>query len=536
MSWHLPHRLTPMHHAVSIALLYSISSVALPAVAQAATIGKTVITSAQHEPLAATITVTDIDATDFSAALANASVYQQMGLTPTDSMSVRFVPTSETSGQVVISTTKPISKPFADVVLALEDKGKRNVVPKTLLMPLNNSAPIKPSNQITASQKPDLPVVSAPESTPLVVKREAPPALGSSKVTKDAISAAASNSNPKINAANTGASKPASASTNKSTDISAKAPSTSTTDKQLDILSVEVTRKIKAHNEKVDEVQNQPSLLAKENPADTQAAEPLTAESSKDKDSTKPADEVTLDSESKDSEPKPDLQAADTTEQPIAKPPKAEPAKPQPTASETAASSYTVQSNDNLWIISQHIAKKNNLDIQTVMSEIQEQNPDAFVNQDPSQLKANAQLSLPNYQVVPSQKNIQTAIMAQRQQLEKPATEKTKTAAPKEEKAKAAQTPPKKTTQTLPQGRFSVVAPGTDGTADGTQNKAATATGTRLNNDIFNTLKASRQRNATQAKRLNATNSALSDYTQKLQLQNQKLADLEARLKKLRNQ
>ena len=528
MSWHLPHRLTPMHHAVSIALLYSISSVVLPAVAQAATIGKTTITSAQHEPLAATITVTDIDAADFSAGLANASVYQQMGLTPTDSMSVRFVPTSETSGQVVITTTKPISMPFTDVVLALEDKGKRNVVPKTLLMPLNNSTPIKPSNQITASQKPDLPVVSAAESTPLVVKREAPPALGSSKVTDDAKSAAASNSNPKVNAANTGVSKPATAAT-KSADISAKAPSTSTTDKQLDILSVEVTRKIKAHNEKVDEVQKEDSI-------DKQAAEPLTADISKAKDSTKPADEVTVDSKSKDSEPQPDLQASGTTEKPVAKPPKPEPSKQQPTASETAASSYTVQSNDNLWIISQHIAKKNNLDIQTVMSEIQQQNPDAFVNQDPSQLKANAQLSLPNYEVVPSQKNIQTAIMAQRQQLDKPAKEKAKTAVPKKEKAKSAQTPRTKTTQTLPQGRFSVVAPGTGGTADGTQNKAAAATGSSLNNDIFNTLKASRQRNATQAKSLNATNSALSDYTQKLQLQNQKLADLEARLKKLRNQ
>ena len=49
--------------------------------AQAATIGKTVITSAQHEPLAASIMVTDIKTADFSASLANSTIYQQMGLT-----------------------------------------------------------------------------------------------------------------------------------------------------------------------------------------------------------------------------------------------------------------------------------------------------------------------------------------------------------------------------------------------------------------------------------------------------------------------
>ena len=55
MSCHLSYRLTTVHRAISMALLYSVGYVALTSNAQAATIGKTVVTSAQHEPLAASI-------------------------------------------------------------------------------------------------------------------------------------------------------------------------------------------------------------------------------------------------------------------------------------------------------------------------------------------------------------------------------------------------------------------------------------------------------------------------------------------------
>jgi pilus assembly protein FimV len=203
-----------------------------------------------------------------------------------------------------------------------------------------------------------------------------------------------------------------------------------------------------------------------------------------------------------------------------------------------------------LWIISQQIAEKNNIDIQTVMAQIQDQNPDAFVEQDASRLRNNVQLDLPSYDVVPSQQSLQTAIVAQRQQYQEP--EKTETRAEQKQAAKdkaaskakseatkaskRADKPAVTKTQTLPQARFSVLAPGRDGSADGTQTKAAAETGDGLSTDILATLKASRQRNATQAKRLNATNSSLGSYTKKLQLQNRKLAELEARLKKLRNQ
>ena len=81
-----------------------------------------------------------------------------------------------------------------------------------------------------------------------------------------------------------------------------------------------------------------------------------------------------------------------------------------------------------------------------------------------------------------------------------------------------------------------MLAPGRDGSADGTQTKAAAATGSGLSTDILATLKSARQNTADQAKRVATTRNTLGSYAQKLQLQNQKLAELEARLKKLRNQ
>ena len=81
-----------------------------------------------------------------------------------------------------------------------------------------------------------------------------------------------------------------------------------------------------------------------------------------------------------------------------------------------------------------------------------------------------------------------------------------------------------------------MLAPGRNGNADGTQATSAAVTGNGLSTDILATLKASRQSTAAQAQQLSKTSSALDSYTRKIQLQNQKLAELQARLKKLRNQ
>ncbi len=579
MSWHISHRLTTIHRAVTAALLCSLGSAALFTNAYAANLGKTTIMSAQHEPLAASIVVTDIQSASFSASLANPNIYQRMGLTPTDSMTIRFKPTTATSGELVISTTQPVSKPFADVVLALNDGGKRNMVPKTLLMPLDSKLPMKPTNNlVTSAVKPNLPVVSTTNAKPLTVRQGMPPPLLSNKTVQAPTLSPSSIQAPSVQASNaqarpslsllpmpllmsqeraldnspftkensadssnnsipnTRASTGPNAVTANESSVATSSPvansiddsvrnsvalppaPVNTIDKQLEILNVQVTRQIKPRD-----VQNNIAASAQ---APISSNAPDSAASGETTDGITAASSVPT---------------AATPQTSVAQ--TATPSTTSSSAEDTV--SYTVQRNDNLWIIAQQVAERNDVDIQTVMTQIKTQNPDAFINNDSDQLRANASLRLPSYDVVPSQQSLQAAINAQRQAARasrpKPSTaakspKNTTTAAAQSETAKREQKPAVTTVKTLPKAQFSVLAPGRDGSADGTQTKAAAATGNGLSTDILATLKSTRQSTAMQAKRLSETSSALNSYTRKLQLQNQKLADLQARLKKLRNQ
>lgn len=596
MSCHLSRRLTTVHRAVSMALFCSVGSAVLVPSVQAATIGKTVVTSAQHEPLVASIVVSNIRAADFSASLANSTIYQQMGLTPTDSMTVRFQPTSATSGQVFITTSQPVSKPFADVVLAINDNGRQNMVPKTLLMPLKDSVPINTGKNIaTGAKKPNLPSISASNAMPLTVRKGAPPPLMSapaisspklSKPSKPATellastspapniqaptvtatsqvnsltytpsrlnngrlnsnadiknntghSTAIGNSQSSVNTSDNSALSVASSSSGTMTPddkggtearahnnvVAADKPST---DKQLDILNIQVTRQI------------QPSSKAD---SDLMASSPVKATTTKARDDSKSA----IDSDNRV------IAAAQGSNIPanIASPVPSKTMNNPSTASNkvtrNATTQYQVQRNDSLWVIAEQIARENNLDTPTVMKQIQSQNPDAFINKDADQLKADAKLRLPSYDVIPSQQHLEDAINAQRQYSRRantPVVKKSAQTAPKKssETVQAASVPKKPTTtktQKLSQAQFSVLAPGHNGNADGTQAKSAADKGNGLSTDILAALKASRQETASQAQRLSKTSSALDNYTKKLQLQNQKLAELQARLKKLRNQ
>ena len=601
MSCHLSHRLTTVHRAVSMALLYSVGYAALMSNAQAATIGKTVITSAQHEPLAASIMVTDIKSTDFSASLANSSIYQQMGLTPTDSMTVRFQPTSATSGQVFITTTKPISQPFADVVLAINDGTQRNVIPKTLLMPLKDSLPVTPaSSNVRAANKPNLPIVSTTNAQPLTVRKGAPPPLllasKASSVDLSASKAPAiklpassiqlpSSQTSNLQTANIQVPKTSSslstastmtlinttpstanrlnntADINKNVAMQANTTNASTTsvldntktapinEQAFDILNIKITRQIQLKN-KNNDVSSNTIMVNK----------PMAPMLYKDASTAK----ISSDSTTVDSNP---LGKTSFSEAPYSNISSNQAASSQSIASNTSSTisanasiventtadtsdnssdiNYTVQRNDNLWLIAQQIADKNNLDVQIVMNEIQTQNPNAFINKNADQLKADAQLRLPKYDVVPSQKKLQAAINEQRKHHAKantPLVKKTTTAkaAPKTKtesaQAKGTEKPAIKKTQTLPTAQFSVLAPGHDVSADGTKTKAGMETGNGLSTDVLDILKSSRKSTADQAQRLSKTNSTLGSYTKKLQLQNQKLAELQARLEKLRNQ
>ena len=584
MSCHLSHRLTTVHRAVSMALICSVGYAALVSSAQAATIGKTVVTSAQHEPLAASIVVSDIRAADFSASLANSTIYQQMGLAQTDSMTVRFKPTSATSGEVFITTSQPVSTPFADVVLNINDKGQRNVIPKTLLMPLNSRLPIDaPKNIVTGAKKPNLPSVSSNTAKPLTVREGAPPPLTLSPILATTHSSTSElvasklpapniqaptttptsqgnnlayapsrldngrlnnvnntlnandnnrnptsrldngrlsangnvttmgNSNIDLNSAKNVANDTALVN-NKTMPIDNSLSATAVTDKQLDILNIQVTRQI------------QPSSKSE---AGMMAASPI----------------MPTPSDNKASTPKASLDTSNTA---VATVPSSvtNNASISTAASTTTASQYQVQRNDSLWVIAQQIAQENDLDIQTVMKQIQTQNPDAFINKDAGQLKADAKLSLPSYDVVPSQQKLEAAIKAQRQYSRRANTPVVKKAAKAPSKkpsetnqvAKQRKKPMITKTQTLPKAQFSVLAPGRNGNADGTQATSAATTGNGLSTDILATLKASRQSTAAQAQQLSKTSNALDSYTRKIQLQNQKLAELQARLKKLRNQ
>lgn len=541
MSCHLPHRLTTIHRSVSMALLYSVSYAALMSNAQAATMGKTVITSAQHEPLSASIVVTDIQTPDFSASLADSTLYQQMGLTPTDSMTVRFQPTSATSGQVFITTTKPVSKPFADVVLAINDGAQRSVIPKTLLMPLDGSLPINPSkNSVTAAKKPNLPVISSPNAQPLLVTKGTPPPLllASTEVDKPTVqgnntvyATDQSDTNRLNNDGNSNNNLTAPITSNTSTSptvaLNSANAATPINDApfKFDILNIQIIRQI------------QPKSANKESSAknsDIIVSTPMTpmSDNSLSTANTIANDTIPYNNNSSNS-----ISTLGSN---------ADISSISPDEAIGSEFNYTVQRNDNLWVIAQQIAEKNNLDVQIVMNEIQTQNPNAFINKNANQLKADAQLSLPKYDVVPSQKKIQTAISEQRKHSRKantPVIKKdtiskaaSKAQTEKAQAAKRNETPAIKKTQKLPTAQFSVLAPGHDGSADGTKTKKGVATDNGLSTDVLDILKSSRKSTADQAQRLSKTNATLGSYTKKLQLQNQKLAELQARLEKLRNQ
>ena len=599
MSCHLSYRLTSIHRAVSMALFYSISYAALISSAQAATIGKTVVISAQHEPLVASIMVTDIENTDFSASLANSAIYQQMGLTPTDSMIVRFHPTSATSGQVFITTTKPMSKPFADVVLAINDGNQRNVIPKTLLMPLNDSLPIATSkNIVTGAKKPNLPVVSTTNAQPLTVRNGAPPPLLSSGSSKPTLKAAtlpernvqspnirvpviqtpsiqaSSSQIPSVQATTIPSGLPTAVATTTQSNITTYAPSrlengrlnnpidikndsvmagannntaltvssnstlsaTSEVDKQLDILNIQITRQIQPKSQSNTDMMvaspMAPKTLTPNEAAFTNKNKAIIPDDSNNMVATAPLNNIPPNSNTwqKAVTPKTSFAAKNTSSQ----------------VSDKSASSeinYTVQRNDNLWVIAQQIAEKNNIDVQTVMKEIQTQNPDAFINRNANQLKADAQLSLPNYDALPSQQKLEAAISAQRQYrgantpvAKKPTASNPVSKGANTQATKHTEKPATTKTQILPKAQFSVLAPGHEGSADGTKTKAGMATGNGLSMEVLSLLKSSRQSTASQAQQLSKTSGTLESYTRKLQLQNQKLAELQARLKKLRNQ
>lgn len=458
--------------------------------ANAITLGQPSVSSEQHQPLTATINVSGIDANNFSASLANSSIHQQMGFDQNSSIQVQFVKTSDTAGKIILSSSEPISSPFADVVLNLNNNGEQRIEPQTLLMPLPKQSRIEPTDatpvNVASEQDLSLPIVSSvelePIGEPLQVQTVAPPPLFAETeevVTNDANIAQAPTeqlSEEKNNTQTTTATQVAQDNglgriiSKEERVISSITPEGTNT--QLNILTEQITRRVLSSD--VDG-----TISTATQPTDTLAEDKTVTETQ-----------------------------------------------------QTSTPTYVVQSGDNLWNIANQIAKANNLNISEVMTALHKQNPNAFHHGKIDQLKANATLTIPNYSVVPSQKAIQDAISSRKGSSNATAQGKrsTTTRATTTRTTRDARGGSRTVAQPLPKPQLTLVTPSQSGQATGSQGKTG-----GNGDELVGTLRSTRAQTAQNARRVNSLNQELSSATQRLQLQNQKLAELEARLKALRD-
>lgn len=223
-------------------------------------------------------------------------------------------------------------------------------------------------------------------------------------------------------------------------------------------------------------------------------------------------------------------------------------AKTKPTQNQQGKGTYVVQRNDNLWTIASELAERNNTNVYTVMKQIQRKNPSAFSHGNANLLIANKTLVLPDYEVIPSQSSLEKAIAARRASIaknrkhKKPSTvakaKKGKSSSKKSAKATANKHKSKgyhqaKSQQHKPKAHVSLVAPNSTKKPSSKGKASAMATS---KNPLIKKLQTSRQNTAKTVTRVKQLNTKVNSYTKKLHLQNKKLAELEARLKKLKGQ
>ena len=160
---------------------------------------------------------------------------------------------------------------------------------------------------------------------------------------------------------------------------------------------------------------------------------------------------------------------------------------------------YTVQENDNLWTIANQLAKENNLRIQTVIQQIKAHNPNAFTDGDVSKLKPNTTLRLPDYEIIPSKLGINAAIADRKSQ----------------------------------QTETTVISRATEISNDQQSDQARL--GAKLNYELHNKSHSTRHLTASNEHNVKIADKQVSDSSNRMAIQNQRLADLEKRLKALRN-
>ena len=441
-------------------------------------------------------------------------------------MTVRFVKTSANSGKLVVQSSAPVSDPFADVVLQIDDAGKQATVPKTLLLPLSDtsrSAKISNTSPVTisATPTPNLPTVSA-TGTPLAVKKSAPPPLKPI-------------SNP---ADNTTA--PSASQTVANNETNRREPV-----QNIDTLITKETRRIVPagsvavppsvadyfESQMANASANTPPVATPSNPSPTNANQRTNTNSS----NNESANTLATNAQNRQEAARASLSTpkGDVT--------------------------YRVERHDNLWTIALQIAKQNNVSVDEVMQHIVAYNPNSFVNNNKNQLLANTTLTLPAYEVIPSKLGVRAAKEARqatRSSTEGSSAKRNATAGRqtgnssangqsnlRQDAASSNSSTNRGTNQTAQStsskpsdARLTIVTPNAGAGRGASASGQSSSSGSGLSSSLVNQLQASRSRTATQARRVGELNSQLNNRTQQLKIQNQKLADLEERLRKLREQ
>lgn len=446
----------------------------LPIISYAVNIGDTYVQSQQNQPLNATINVTDVDPADFSVKIANPDTYRQLGLSKDTDINVRFEPTSSNGGKIVMTTTQPVASPFTDVVLDINNKGDVKTLPKTLLMPIDNSQAI-----ITQSE------------TSLVEIEPAPIVVGQDNQVQL----------PAVSAEPTIVEEPIIATTSNIEQPVVETPAVTPPIQTAEPLVEKTLNKQRTDHLVVEEKRLVYPAGATPAPLPPLTEQPIAPLQTQDKPAT--ADEVSV---------------ATTTD------------NTAPTDGSTVT--YVIQRNDNLWTIANQLAKQNNKNVNDVMKEIVEANPTAFKNNDPSKLQVNAELEIPKYEVMPSQLGAKSANEA-RQTAKKQTTAKKDSY--KATKPKHTTTTVKKQTVKKPTTRkkseMQIIAPSqTAGSAQGSKKGSNQGSGTV---PVVNQVQQKRQATAQKASKVSSLNQSLMDAEKRLKMQNAKLAQLEQRLKEL---
>lgn len=459
-----------------------------PLIAGAVTVGDVSIQSTQNQPLVASIALSNIDVNNTKVTLANANVYQKYGLTASSNLQVRFEKTGNSSGQLVITSQQPITAPFVDVLVAVAENNVPIMVPKTLLLQPPSGQSMALSEPTPVSLPSTAVVMPMVADEPLEVTQGLPPPLSNT------------NNQPVT----------AKAESDKATESSYNYKPNVTTGYDPQVLATQIAR---VYTSKVDK--------------STQAALPVVVQS-------QPVD-VLLDDDT----------AFDENSMAVAKP-----AQQNHTQNQASVQSqpnnrrytYNVKRHDNLWQIASGIAEQRGISINQVMDSIQALNPKAFVRGNANLLKETAVLTIPTGNEMPSLARQQASVRAQQvarlhsqsNQASNKAGTKTSVKKPATKSApttvQATPKPAAKTEVTMPE--MTLVTPEATGKAEGDSQTVA-KTQQKLPPQIVDQLKQARLATAEKAKSVNKLNTELSSFEQKLKLQNAKLAELEARLKKL---